>query len=44
MLKYSYILEDDKEDRSYNADVLITLRGFPDISMALADMFDGVEE
>lgn len=44
VLRYSYILEDDKDDRSYNANVLITLRGFPDISMTLADIFDGVEE
>lgn len=44
VLSYSYILEDDKQDKSYNADVIITLRGFPGISMTLADIFDGVEE
>lgn len=43
-LNYSYILEDDKEDTSYNADEVITLRGFPDISMTLAEIFDGIEE
>lgn len=44
ILKYSYILEDDKEDRSYNAEVIIALRAFPSISMTLAEIFDGVEE
>lgn len=43
-MRYSYILEDDKDDRSYNAEEIITLRGFPNISMTLADIFDGVEE
>lgn len=44
VLRYSYILEDDKEDKSYNAEEIITLRGFSNISMTLAEIFDGVEE
>ena len=44
VLNYSYILEDEDGNEHYNADVIITLRGFPNISMTLADIFDGVEE
>ena len=43
-MNYSYILEDEDGNEHYNADVIITLRGFPNISMTLADIFDGVEE
>lgn len=43
-LNYSYILEDDEEDTSYNVDEVITLRCFPNISMTLAEIFDGIEE
>lgn len=44
VLTYSYILEDDKEDRHYNADTVIALREFPHIQMTLAEIFEGVEE
>lgn len=44
VLKYSYILEDDKKDKNYNAQEIIALKGFPNISMTLAEIFDGVEE
>lgn len=40
----SLILEDDKEDEYYNADILITLKGFPNISITLKEIFDKVEE
>ena len=44
VLTYSYILEDDKEDRHYNADTVIALRESPHIQMTLAEIFEGVEE
>lgn len=43
-LTYSYILQDDKEDEHYNADTIITLKDFPNISMTLAEIFENVEE
>ena len=36
---YSYILQDDPEEAHYNADTVITLKEFPNISMALAEIF-----
>lgn len=42
-LKYSYILQDDPEEKHYNADEVITLKDFPNISMTLAEMFENVE-
>ena len=42
-LKYSYILENNKEDIHYNADTIVTLKGFP-ISMSLAEIFENLEE
>ena len=42
-LKYSYILQDDPEEDYYNADTIVTLKGFPKISMTLAEMFANVE-
>ena len=42
-LKYSYILQDDLEEDHYNADTVITLRDFQNISMTLAEMFENVE-
>ena len=44
ILKYSYILQDDKEEEHYNADVIIKLREFPDITMALAEIFENVDD
>ncbi len=43
-LTHSYILQDDKEDEHYNADTIITLKDFPNISMTLAEIFENVEE
>ena len=38
-LHASYILDDDPENTEYDADTLITLRRFPNISMTLGDIF-----
>lgn len=42
-LIYSYILQDDKDEAHYNADTVITLREFPNISMTLEELFENVE-
>lgn len=42
VIEQSYILQNDKEDESYNADTMIRLRAFPYIKMTLADIFEGV--
>lgn len=44
VLKSSYILEDDKEEEHYNADTVISLRRFPDITMTLEEIFENVDE
>ena len=44
VLKSSYILEDDKDDEHYNADIVISLREFPNITMTLAEIFENVDE
>ncbi len=33
------MLENDPEDEAFNADTVITLRMFPNISMTLAEIF-----
>ena len=43
ILEESYILEEDQEDEHYNADTEICLKGFPNIKMILADIFEGVD-
>ena len=42
-LNYSYILQDDPEEAHYNADTVITLKEFPNISMALAEIFEDID-
>ncbi|WP_461882491.1 Uma2 family endonuclease [Fusicatenibacter sp.] len=42
-LRYSYILQDDKEEAHYNADTRITLKEFPHIRMTLAEIFENVD-
>ena len=42
-LNYSYILQDDPEEAHYNADTVITLKEFPNISMALAEIFADID-
>ena len=39
----SYILENDEEDEHYNAETVISLRGFPHIKMTLGEIFEGIE-
>ena len=36
---YSYILQEDKDEKDYNADTIITLREFPHIAMTLGEIF-----
>ena len=42
ILRYSYILENDKEEEHYNAETVISLRGFPHITMTLGEIFEGL--
>lgn len=42
VLEHSYMLQEDKEDEHYNAEVEISLRAFPHIKMTLGDIFEGV--
>ena len=42
-LVYSYILQEEKEERDYNADTVIALREFPHITMTLEEIFDKVD-
>lgn len=42
MLSESYILDDDKDSKYYNAETQITLQAFP-ITMTLKEIFEGVE-
>ena len=42
-LNYSYILQDDPEEAHYNADTVISLKEFPNISMALAEIFADID-
>lgn len=44
ILEQSYLLQDEKDDGEYNADIEIRLRAFPNIKMTLGDIFDGVDE
>lgn len=43
VLEQSYMLQDDKEDKHYNAETLICLKEFPHIKMTLGDIFEGIE-
>lgn len=42
-MEQSYMLQKDKEDADYNAEVEICLRAFPHIKMTLGDIFEGVD-
>lgn len=44
VLEQNYILQPDPEDDCYNAQTVISLRAFPNIRMALQDIFDRVNE
>lgn len=43
VLEETWLLEEDREDEDYNADVRIHLRGMPHISLTLGEIFDGSE-
>ena len=42
-LQECYILQDDPEEDYYNADKVVTLRAFPNISLTLAEIFENVD-
>ena len=42
-LQDCYLLQDDPEEDYYNADQVITLREFPNISLTLAEIFENGE-
>ena len=42
-LQACYILQDDPEEAHYNADTVITLKEFPNISLTLAEIFVNVD-
>lgn len=42
-LEECYVLQNDKEDRDYNAETEICLRAFPHIKMTLAEIFEGMD-
>ena len=42
-LNESYILQDDEEEEDYNAQTVISLREFPNITMTLAEIFENVD-
>ena len=44
VLEQNYMLQDDKEDDEYNAEIEITLRAFPHIKMTLGEIFENVKE
>lgn len=44
VLEQNYLLQDDKEEEDYNADVEISLKAFPHIKMTLGEIFEGVFE
>ena len=39
----SYILEDDEKDEHYNADIVLTLKAMPNVSISLSEIFEDVE-
>jgi len=43
ILEQLYMLQDDKEEEDYNADVEIVLRAFPNIKMTLGEIFEGLD-
>lgn len=43
ILEQNYMLQNDKEDDEYNAEIEICLREFPHIKMTLGEIFEGIE-
>ncbi len=44
VLQNKLILENDKDNKYYNADLIISLRDFPNIQMTLSEVFEGLAE
>ena len=44
VLEQSYILQNDRDDQEYNAEVKISVRAFPHIQISLGEIFEGIEE
>ena len=42
ILEQNYMLQNDKEDDEYNAEIEICLREFPHIKMTLGEIFEGI--
>lgn len=42
-LEQNYMLQNDKDDEDYNAEIEICLKSFPHIKMTLGEIFEGVE-
>lgn len=42
IMKENYMLQGDKEDEHYNAEIEISLREFPHIKMLLGEIFEGI--
>ena len=42
-MEQNYLLQGDKEDDEYNADIEICLREFPHIKMTLGEIFEGID-
>ena len=43
VLEQNYLLQDDKEEKDYNADTEICLKAFPHIKMTLGEIFEGID-
>lgn len=43
VLEQSYMLEEDKDDKDYNAEIEISLKEFPHIKMTLGEIFEGLD-
>ena len=43
-LAASHILVDDKEDEDYNAEIILTLRSLPTVSIMLKSIFENIDE
>nr|WP_302593849.1 Uma2 family endonuclease [uncultured Acetatifactor sp.] len=43
VLEQNYMLQDDKEEKDYNADTEICLKAFPHIKMTLGEIFEGID-
>ncbi len=43
VLEQSYMLQEDKEDEDYNAEIEMSLKEFPHIKMTLGEVFEGLD-